>query len=212
MDGTLLDTLRDLELALNYSLSRCGYPPRTTDEVRSYIGDGIETLIMRAMPDGLKQDGDFISKCMAVGAVFKDFYIEHGEDNTVPYDGILELLRGLKSNGIKTAVVSNKIKAAVDRLNESRFCGLIDVAVGDGMGVALKPAPDMLLYALDELGAQKESAVFVGDGETDIVSAKKAGLPCISVAYGYRSEEFLMSQGAQCIAHDAKELASLLGI
>lgn len=212
MDGTLLDTLRDLELSLNYSLSKCGYPKRTTEEVRAFIGDGIDTLIMRAMPDESKIGSDFIAKCCKVGEVFKEYYIEHGEDNTVPYDGILNLLEKLKRNGVKTAVVSNKVKAAVDRLNENKFGGLIDVAVGDGMGLALKPAPDMLLYALNRLGAQREEALFVGDGETDIAAAKNAGLDCISVCYGYRSEDFLKEQGAQRIAHSTSELADLLGI
>lgn len=220
MDGTLLNTIEDLYLSLNHALSAYGYPCRTRAEVQSYIGDGMDVLIMRAMPDELKEDIDgdkekfavFVEKCQAVGEAFKEYYIEHGEDNTKPYDGIIALLKALKQSKIKTAVVSNKMQIAVERLNDRLFAGLINVAVGDGVGLKLKPYPDMLLHALNRLGVDKADAVFVGDGDTDILAAKSAGLGCISVCYGYRDEDFLRSHGGKSFAHDVKELASILDI
>ena len=219
MDGTLLDTLRDLQCALNFSLSACGYQEHTIDEVRSYIGAGMSKLIELALPNDIRQraydSGDRLELDCAISAVklkFTEYYIAHGEDNTRPYDGIIPLLKTLKANGIKTAVVSNKVELAVERLNEKCFQGLIDTAVGDGTGIKLKPAPDMLFAAIDKLGADKETTVFVGDGDTDIYAAKAAGLPCISVSYGYKTEEFLKDCGATVIAHNVYELASLLGV
>ena len=220
MDGTLLDTLDDLYLSLNHALAECGYNERSKAEIQSFIGDGVDVLIARAMPDELKADiqtdsekaNNFADKCRRVGEVFRAYYIEHGEDHTLPYDGILKLLETLKANGIKTAVVSNKVQEAVDRLNDRLFGGLIGVAVGDRAGVRLKPEPDMLFAALSRLDVSKDEAVFVGDGDTDIIAASRAGLPCISVCYGYRTEEFLRNSGGKTFAHSAQELATLLGI
>ncbi|MDE7372950.1 MAG: HAD family hydrolase [Clostridia bacterium] len=218
MDGTLLDTLKDLHIALNHSLRACGYGERTREEVKSFIGDGVNMLIARAMPDELKaysEDGaesstEFWNACRAVGEEFRSFYIDHGEDNTYPYDGIIPLLKALKERGIKTAVVSNKAQEAVERLNDRLFVGLFDAAVGDRAGVKLKPAPDMLLEALDKLSVDKTEAVFVGDGDADILAAERAGLPCISVCYGYRDESFLRTHGGKVFAHNVAELSELL--
>ena len=219
MDGTLLDTLCDLKDALNYSLSACGYPVHTLNEVRSYIGAGLARLIELALPTELREaaerDNDKSKLDLAVKAVtdkFAEYYIAHGEDNTRPYDGITELLETLRSQGVSTAVVSNKIQLAVERLAERKFGGLIDVAIGDREGVRLKPAPDMILDALARLGVRAEDAVFVGDGDTDILAAKYAGVPCISVSYGYKTEEFLRENGATSIARDVDELLKILGL
>lgn len=218
MDGTLLDTLKDLHIALNHSLRACGYGERTREEVKAFIGDGVNMLIARAMPDRLKADIDddaekqeeFSDACRAVGEEFRNFYIDHGEDNTYPYDGIIPLLNSLKEKGVKTAVVSNKAQEAVERLNDRLFVGLFDAAVGDRAGVKLKPAPDMLLEALDKLSIDKSEAVFVGDGDADILAASRAGLPCISVCYGYRDENFLRAHGGKIFAHNVQELTELL--
>ena len=220
MDGTLLDTLADLHIALNHSLNACGYAGRTMEEVRSFVGNGVAVLIAKAMPEELKEgidtdaakQAEFADRCVAVGEAFRAFYIEHGEDNTKPYNGIVELLTELKKNGIKTAVVSNKVKEAVDRLNARLFAGLIDETLGDEAGLKLKPEPDMLLCALDRLSIDKSEAVFVGDGDADILAAARAELPCISVCYGYRTEDYLRAKGGKVFAHNASELADLLGV
>lgn len=227
MDGTLLDTLDDLHISLNYALNACGHGGRTKEEVQSFIGDGIDVLIARAMPNSIGKQAffsnstsretennkaEFIEQCKKVGEVFRAFYIGHGEDNTKPYDGMTELLRALKVNGIKTAVVSNKVQEAVEGLSEKLFAGLIDVAVGDREGVRLKPNPDMLLSALETLGIDGDDAVFVGDGDTDIEASARAGLDCISVCYGYRTEDFLCAHGGKTFAHNAYELANLLSV
>lgn len=217
MDGTLLDTLTDLNVSLNVALESCGYPPRSLDETREFIGDGIFNLVARAMPDYLKNslkddEAAFLQKVGTTVEAFKNYYIVHGEDNTAPYPHITELLRALKREGRKIAVVSNKVKIAVDELNRRMFFGLIDASAGDGEGLNLKPYPDMLLKVIGNLGVSRDEAVFVGDGDTDIECAKRAGVRCISVCYGYRSEEFLRQKGGRVFAHDAKELAALLGV
>ncbi|MCM1306228.1 MAG: HAD family hydrolase [Bacteroides sp.] len=220
MDGTLLDTLKDLHIALNHSLRACGYGERTREEVQSFIGDGVGLLIARAIPDSLKANDDdspdrqekFSSACKAVGEEFRNFYIEHGEDNTYPYDGIVPLLNALKERGIKTAVVSNKVQEAVERLNDRLFSGIFDAQEGDREGVRLKPAPDMLLDALAKLSVDKSEAVYVGDGDADILAASRAGLKCISVCYGYRDEDFLRAHGGKIFARDVGELAKLLNV
>lgn len=217
MDGTLLDTLTDLNVSLNAALESCGYPRRTMEETREFIGDGIFNLVARAMPDYLKEElkddeAAFMQKVETTFEAFKDYYIVHGEDNTAPYPDITELLRALKREGLKVAVVSNKVKIVVDELNRRMFFGLIDASAGDGEGLKLKPYPDMLLKVIDALGVLKNEAVFIGDGDTDIECAKRAGIRCISVCYGYRSEEFLRQKGGRVFAHDAKELAALLGV
>ncbi len=219
MDGTLLDTLCDLRDALNFSLAACGYPEHTLDEVRSYIGAGLSRLIELALPADIRQaaeaSGDRREIEGAISAVtdrFAEYYIVHGEDNTAPYEGIMRLLEGLREHGVATAVVSNKIELAVEKLVESKFGGLIDVAIGDREGVRLKPAPDMILDALSRLKVRADEAVFVGDGDTDIIAAKNAGVPCISVSYGYKTEEFLKANGAAAVAHGVSELAAMLGL
>lgn len=218
MDGTLLDTIKDLGLSLNYSLEKCGYGKRSLEEIQSFIGNGVDVLITCAMPDELKEGIDtderkkaeFIEKCKEVGAVFREYYVAHGEDNTVPYDCIIELLSSLKTSGVKVAVVSNKVQEAVDALNDRLFGGLIDASIGDRVGIRLKPYPDMIIDAMDRLSVDKTETVFVGDGDTDILSAKNAGIPCISVCYGYRTEEFLRASGGTVFAHDVAELKRLL--
>jgi len=220
MDGTLLDTLTDLKLALNYSLSGFGYPERTTDEVRNFIGAGMDVLIELALSEHLKLGADSDGKKRAelervhkqVKDRFIDYYIAHGEDNTKPYPQIMSLLHALKARGIKVAVVSNKALEAVKRLNERLFAGVFDAEIGDAEGIKLKPAPDMILNALDELGIDREAAVYVGDGDTDIMAAKNAGVRCISVTYGYRTKEFLKERGGKEFADSVGELAELLDI
>ncbi len=220
MDGTLLDTLTDLKLALNYSLSCFGYEERSTDEVRNFLGAGMDALISLALPDRLKLGADEDEGKRAelerihkqVKDRFIEYYIDHGEDNTKPYPQIMSLLHALKARGIKVAVVSNKALEAVKRLNERLFADVFDAEIGDVQGIKLKPAPDMILSALDELGVEKEATVYVGDGDTDIMAAKNAGVRCISVTYGYRSEEFLRAHCGKEFADSVDALAELLGV
>lgn len=199
LDGTLLDTLEDLYLSVNAVMKKFGFPCRTRDEVRSFIGNGVPKLIERALPSGVSREvyGDVLSD-------FKNYYREHCADNTCPYDGIIDLLTRLKENGYSTAVVSNKADFAVKSLCDGFFGGLIDISRGQLDGVPTKPSPESLFAVMDMLGADRY--IYVGDSDVDILTAKNAHIPCISVSWGFRSEEFLISHGAENIARTAEEL------
>lgn len=204
LDGTLLNTLTDLSASVNYTLERFGFPLRSEREVRSYLGNGIRALVERSLPADKK---DMTDECLKV---FKDYYDIHKDDNTAPYDGIVDMLRSVKAAGLKTAIVSNKYDAAVQYLKDVTFSGLIDFAVGEGNGIAAKPAPDGVWLALKKLNAVKEESVYVGDSEVDLMTAENSGLKCVAVTWGFRDREELILRGAKNVIDAPDRLASLL--
>ncbi len=201
LDGTILNTLPDLSAAVNHALLSHGLPSRTEDEVRTFIGNGILKLIRRAVPDGCSEE-----VTVSVFEAFKEFYRDNSCNLTRPYDGISELLSQLKSEGVKLAVVSNKAHFAAVDICEKYFPSVFDVVLGEreNEGVPKKPAPDGVFDALKALMAEK--AVYVGDSDVDIETAKNSLLPCIAVTWGFREEELLISAGAEIFAHTAEEL------
>jgi phosphoglycolate phosphatase len=205
LDGTLLDTLQDLTNSVNYALRVNDLPERTLDEVRRFVGNGIRNLIKRATPDG-----EANPRFEAVFAAFKEHYAVHCQDETKAYEGIMELCRELKEQGVHTAIVSNKADFAVKELQKHYFDGVIDVAIGEKETVRKKPAPDTVFQSLKELGVDGEGAVYVGDSDVDIETAKNAGMDCISVTWGFRDEPFLKEHGASILAHNAEELKRLI--
>lgn len=205
MDGTILNSLNDLADTLNYALSNCGYPKRSLEEVRSFVGNGIRKLIERGVPEGTGT-----SDIERVHEVFAAYYKEHCFDKTRPYNGILPLLTTLKEKGIKTAVVSNKADFAVQILCEKYFKGLFDIAVGEQPGIQKKPAPDSVNMVLNQLGIKKEDSVYIGDSDVDIETARNSFMDCISVDWGFRDVDFLLKNGAQRIVSSPEELLSLL--
>lgn len=205
MDGTILDTLLDLTNAVNYALDKAHLPLRSIDEVRNFVGNGIVNLMKRAIGKELSKDEfDIIFKD------FCDFYEVHCDDNTKPYDGIIDLLKKLRANNIKTAVVSNKAHFGVKKLVDIHFNGLFDEYQGATDKIKIKPNPDSVNAIIDKFKINKENVVYVGDSEVDIMTAKNAGINCISVTWGFKSEEFLIKNNAQKIVHDSKELEKLL--
>ena len=204
LDGTLLDTLEDLYRATNTALEDHSLPRRSRDEVRLFVGNGVEMLIRRAVPAGTDEE-----TTLAVLADFKTTYAAICEDHTRPYDGILDMLRALRERGIRVAVVSNKFDAATKQLCAKYFGVLVEVAIGERAGVRKKPAPDTVYEALKELGATAEGAVYIGDSDVDIETARNCGMPCISVTWGLRDKDFLLQSGAE-ISVDAPE--RLLGV
>ena len=206
LDGTLLDTLDDLWLAVNAALEKFTLPLRSKEEVRAFIGDGIVKLMQRASGvwEGERFDG--------ILAEFKRYYGEHCEDNTKPYDGVVELLKALQAKGIKTAVVSNKADFAVKKLAEGYFHGLLLEAVGENEaeGIRKKPAPDSLLAVMESLGVGTSSTVYVGDSEVDIQTAQNAGVKCISVTWGFKDRDFLIENGATQLVDSVEELEEKL--
>ena len=205
LDGTLLDTLQDLANSTNFALEKCGYPKRTLEEVRRFVGNGIEKLIERALPAGTS-----LEERKRTLDVFKAHYAEHCEDNTAPYEGITELLDRLIERGMPIAVVSNKIDFAVRALCEKYFGDRITKAVGEREGIRRKPYPDSVLEVLGKADIAPEDAVYVGDSEVDIRTAENAGTDVICVTWGFRDKDFLSSEGAKIFADSAEELLSLL--
>lgn len=205
LDGTLLYTLEDLKNAVNAALEEWHMPVCTLDQVRQYVGNGVRLLMERAVPQGAANP-----QFEQVFTSFKAYYGQHCLDHTCPYPDVMHLLAELKARGIKTAIVSNKLDSAVKELDARFFAGYIQTAIGEKEGVAKKPAPDMVGKALRELGAKKKQAVYVGDSEVDIQTAANSGLPCISVTWGFREEEFLRENGAKTLIKTPLELLYLL--
>lgn len=203
LDGTLLNTLDDLADSTNYALSKFGYPTRTIEEVRQFVGNGVAKLIERAIPDG-KNNPNF-EKCLSI---FKENYAQNMYNKTAPYNGIIEMLSNLKSKGIKIAVVSNKFDLAVKELCKKYFEGFIDFAAGENeaQGIKKKPAPDTVLSVLNEFNFAPEDAVYVGDSDVDIMTAKNSKMPCISVTWGFRDEKFLLENGATILINAPSEI------
>lgn len=202
LDGTLLDTLGDLAASCNHALREHGYPERTLDEVRQFVGNGVRKLIERAVPSDVDEHG-----IEAVLTSFRQHYLLHGLDTTQPYPGIMELLVRLRQRGARVAVVSNKFCEATQELCRHFFGSLVEVAIGEGRGVRKKPCPDAVIEALRQLGVGKGGAVYVGDSDVDIETARNSGLPCISVLWGFRTRKFLLEHGATCLAASPGELA-----
>ncbi len=205
MDGTILDTLEDLKDSVNYALCECGYTERSYDEVRSFVGNGIRKLIERAVPSGTALEN--IDK---VHNIFTEHYKVHCADKTKAYDGIKPLISELRRNGIKTAVVSNKADYGVQELCKEYFDGLFDYAIGEREGIRRKPAPDSVNEALRVLGFDKSEAVYIGDSDVDFETAKNAELPCISVLWGFRDEDFLRSIGAETFVSKPSEILDII--
>ena len=203
LDGTLLDTIGDLAASVNYALRTNGMPEHSTDDVRRFVGNGVRLLMERAVPDGAANplfDNAF--------ADFRQHYMVHSLDTTRPYDGIPETLAELKSRGCRLAVVSNKFMSATQELIRHFFPDTIEVAIGEheAEGIRKKPAPDTVFAALKQLGVGKEDAVYVGDSDVDILTARNSGLPCISVLWGFRDRDFLIQHGAKTLISAPHEL------
>jgi len=193
LDGTLLNTLADLAASTNYALRTHGMPEHSHDDIRRFVGNGVRVLMQRAVPDGTER------LCFEeVFATFRQHYICHSLDTTRPYDGIKDTLAALRTRGCRIAVVSNKMMAATQELCRHFFADTVEVAIGEheAEGICKKPAPDTVIEALRQLGVGRESAVYVGDSEVDIMTAQNSGLPCISVLWGYRDKAFLLTHGA----------------
>lgn len=205
LDGTLLNTLADLRDSTNYALQQFGFPERSTEEVRNFVGNGLRMLIRRAVPFETEEE-----TVDAVLAVMKAHYREHYHDGTIPYDGILPFLHKMKMYGFRMAIVSNKADPMVQLLRTLYFDELIPVAVGELDGVPRKPAPDMVCIAMERLGCTEEHTVYIGDSEVDIETAKNAGLPCLSVGWGFRSEKDLRNAGAETVYRSPVELYDAL--
>lgn len=203
LDGTLLDTLNDLHASCNYALRTHGMPERSLEEVRQFVGNGVKKLMERAIPDGL--ENPLFEETLQT---FRQHYLLHNLDTTLPYPGIMEMLQQLKTQGKRIAVVSNKFYAATQDLCKHFFGDTIQVTIGEREDIKKKPAPDTVLEALRQLQVTRQDAVYVGDSEVDVETARNSGIPCISVLWGFRSKSFLLSHGATTFIETPNELTN----
>jgi len=209
LDGTLLNTLEDLKDTVNYVLEYYNFPLRSLEEIRTFVGKGVRHLMKMAFPSDLEEE-----KFEVYFKFFKDYYSNNLNNKTCPYNGIIDLLKTLKDQGVKMAVVSNKFQAAVEELNNIFFKDYISVAIGNRDDMKPKPAPDSVYLAINELGLNKDidNIYYVGDSEVDIFTAKNASLPAISVTWGFRTKEELTPDNPDFMIDSPEELLNIIKI
>lgn len=205
LDGTLLNSLGDLTGAVNHALTLHGFPTHTEAEVRTYVGDGVRQLIARSCPAGTDAQTQ-----EAVLADYLPHYAAHNMDKTAPYPGVTELIRELRSAGYAVGVVSNKHAHGVQMLTAHYFAGMLDMAVGADGSRPLKPAPDGLLYALEQLEIAPENAWYVGDSVQDVRTAHAAGVRVAAVTWGFQDSDRLAAEKPTALVNTAEELKSVI--
>ena len=201
LDGTLLDTLADLHASTNFALREYGYLERTLEEVRAFVGNGLRMLIVRCLPKGSNE-----AEIDRVLAAMKAHYAQHCCEKTAFYAGVPALLQALTDDGCKLAGVTNKAMQMAQVLHERFFAPWVTLTIGESSRLPKKPDPAMVREALSTLNGSKEDAVYVGDSDVDILTAKNAGLPCLSVSWGFRSANFLWDSGAKSVSATPEEL------
>lgn len=204
LDGTLLNTLYDLAVSVNYAMDACSMPRRTIEEVRQFVGNGVKRLMELSVPDGENN-----ARFNEAFSTFKAHYSNHFLDNTRPYDGVVDVMRELRKNGKRIAVVSNKFYTATQQLCRHFFGNNVEVAIGENKSIRRKPAPDTVIEALRQLGTDRNGAVYIGDSDVDLATAKAANIPCISVLWGFRDKDFLLSHGATTFVAIPAEILTL---
>ena len=207
LDGTLLDTLDDLADCVNEALEDAGFPKRTREEIRSFVGNGVARLVALSMPEGVTNPK--YNDCLNA---FKRLYAQNMRRRTEPYGGIISMLDRLSLEGFKLAVVSNKYDAAVKELCRDYFGAYHMAAFGESDDIARKPAPDIVRTAFDALDCSPDRAVYIGDSEVDVQTAKNAGVDFIGVTWGFRDRVALEKAGARYTIDAPFELLGLIGI
>ena len=202
LDGTLLNTLDDLANAVNYGLSQNGFPTHETEKYKMFVGNCTDMMITRALPEN-KRDGETLDK---VRKLYFEYYNAHTGEFTRPYDGIPELLNSLKANGLKLAVVSNKIDFMVQLVVKEYFGDVFDFITGQADGVKPKPDPSMVFGAMKALDVKPDECVYVGDSGVDAETGKNAGIFTVGVLWGFRDERELRENGASAVIKKADEL------
>ena len=203
LDGTLLDTLGDLHLGVNVALEKHGYPTRSMEEIRTFVGNGARQLMRLALPEGTPD-----AEVEEILAEYLDWYAVNFCVKAAPYAGVKAVMDALVEQGVKVGIVSNKPDATTKKLGEMFFPGL--PAFGQRDDIPKKPAPEMVWKAMETLGVTTEEAVYVGDSEVDVQTARNAGLPLVAVSWGFRTVEQLVEAGAETIVHTAEELLAAL--
>lgn len=204
LDGTTLNTIGDLTDGVNAALRAFGMPERTEREIRSFVGNGIRKMVERALPEPVSDE-----RLDEVCALFRKQYAEHCMDRTVPYEGIVALLRDLKQKGVRVAIVSNKDEKLTAMLCDRLLEGLPDPVVGSGGPYPRKPDPAGTLSVLEKTGVPKERAIYIGDSIVDVRTARNAGLEGLFVTWGFADVETMRSWNVP-LADEIGELRAVL--
>ena len=191
LDGTLVNTVKDLNSGINYALSKNGFPTRDINHTSKAIGNGIFITILRSLPS---EDEAAAKKCLVD---FREYYRKHYLDNSKRYSGMLMTLRKLKRKGYLLAVATNKLDEIANKMIETLYLGIFDLVIGDKENLAKKPNPTMINLITKELNIEKKEVTYIGDSEVDILSATNAGVKLVLADYGFhRNKEFLTYKGA----------------
>ena len=207
LDGTLLDTVADLANATNQALAQCGYPTHPIDAYYQFVGNGINKLFFRALPEEARTE----ENVLRIRSLFVPYYNEHNADDSRPYPGVSELLRTLQEQGIQVAVASNKYQQATVKLVKHFFPDICFAAVyGQREGVSIKPDPTIVSDILSDTGITRAETIYIGDSGVDMQTARNAEVESIGVSWGFRSVNELLDNGADHIVHNAEEIANLI--
>lgn len=206
LDGTLADTLTDLATSVNHALSHFGFPTHETEKYKYFVGNGMSVLVTRVLPED-KRDKKTHAE---VKTEFLSHYAKHYADNTRVYSGLPEVVSTLKEKGIKVAVVTNKAHAAAIDVVKKLYPDTFDIVLGQKEGVPTKPAPDMPLEVMRQLGVKPEECAFVGDSGPDAATGVNCGAVPIGVLWGFRAADELRENGAKYLAATPKELLSVI--
>jgi len=204
LDGTLLNTIDDLGYACNYALERTGFPTHPIEAYPAKVGNGINNLIRRALPESQRAE----NIVLRVREHFVPYYNQHNCDYTRPYDGIPELLTALKAQGHRLAVASNKYQAATEKIVNHFFPGVFDVILGERAGVERKPDPQIVFDILNRLN-KSDNVLYIGDSLVDYETARNAGVPFVACSWGFVPRETLVAAGIAAIVDRPEELVSL---
>ena len=205
LDGTLLNTIDDLGYACNYALGKVGYPTFPIEEYPAKVGNGINNLIRRALPENERTEENILR----VRAYFVPYYNEHNCDFTRPYEGITEVLAHLKAQGHLLAVASNKYQAATEKIVEHFFPGVFDVILGEREGIERKPNPQIVYDILAKLSplTTHHSPLYIGDSLVDFETAKNANVPFVACSWGFVARQKLVEAGVEHIIDHPEEIA-----
>lgn len=214
LDGTLMNTLDDLHESVCHALQEYNLPLQDKVDTRRFLGNGIKNLVERSINNVRPDTPDEVRN--NVFQSFSEYYMQHSMDKTAPYEGVMTMLHLCKTKGLITAIVSNKLEAAVKNLHNAFFADCIDVAIGETAEIRRKPAPDMVNEAIHQLSLKYNriihlhECVYVGDSEVDLATANNAGVPCISCSWGFRDRTWLEECGAKIIIDKPDELLGVL--
>lgn len=199
LDGTLINTISDLGQACNYALSACGFPTHKIEDYPRLVGNGVNKLIERALPEEYRNE----ETVLRLREYFVPYYDEHNCDFTRPYDGIPELLEVLKQKGDEAmrlkgeqwflAVASNKYQAATEKIVTQLFPGVFDLVLGERVGVERKPNPQIVYDILEAKGERREAKgeeiLYIGDSLVDAETARAAGATLVLCTWGFGTRE-----------------------